>query len=256
MMKPLLFVMRSKTVRTVAATSVVFFAFFLSTALFSAVAADRDSVSAATVAEEKITVVLDAGHGGEDAGAIGENGVYEKDLNLAYARTLAAILRSAGVNVVETRTEDRLLYTDEQNIKGYRKVYDLRNRLEISESYENAVFVSIHMNNFTDARYSGLQIYYSKNRSDSYGLAQALQDGVRASVDPENDRAVKAAGDNIYLLDRAENTAILIECGFLSNSEECEKLCSEDYRKQLCFVLACGMINYIEEIENLCEEEG
>ena len=246
MVKRICFFSDSHTVRTVSLATALFFAFFVCTSLFAAVSASS-YVAVETFSFSDTTVILDAGHGGEDGGAVGENGVFEKDLNLEMSKTMAAILRSMGARVIETRTEDRLLYTEEENIKGYRKVYDLKNRLAVAEENREAIFVSIHMNRFTDPKYSGLQIYYSKNHSESRVLANGLQKSVREHLAPENKRETKAAGESIYLLDRAENIALLIECGFLSNPEECEKLCTEDYRKQLSFVLVCGIINYIEE---------
>ena len=98
--------------------------------------------------ESKIAIVLDAGHGGEDCGAIGVNGVYEKDLNLAIAIKLGDYLKTAGFKVIYTRTEDKLLYTEDENIKGFRKIHDLKNRVNIANRYENALFVSIHMNSY------------------------------------------------------------------------------------------------------------
>ncbi len=203
----------------------------------------------ADAAVRDITFVLDAGHGGEDAGAVGINGALEKELNLSITKILSAYLRSAGFSVIETRTEDKLLYKEEENIRGYRKIYDLKNRLEMAKSYPDAVFVSIHMNTFPEERYAGLQIYYSQNTSGSRTLALHLQNEVASRMQPENHRAIKPASDNIYLLSRAEGTAILIECGFLSNRAECEKLSSEDYRKELSFVLFCGMMNDRNRVE-------
>ena len=195
--------------------------------------------------EAPITVVLDAGHGGEDSGAVGVNGVLEKDLNLRITLMLGEMLESAGVSVVYTRTEDRLLYTEAQNIKGKRKIYDLYNRLCMAREQPNAILVSIHMNKFTEEKYSGLQVYYAPADPSSRLLAEALRTRVKEDLQPNNRRAVKAADDNIYLLHRADFPAVLVECGFLSNYEECEKLCKEDYERQLSFSLFCGMMEYI-----------
>lgn len=192
--------------------------------------------------EEPFTVILDAGHGGEDSGAVGVNGVYEKNLNFQMVEVLSAFLRAGGVAVVETRTEDRLLYTEEQNIRGMRKMYDLKNRLAIAEKYPSALFVSIHMNNFSMSQYQGLQVWYSKNHPQSRAFAESVQSCVRQGLQKENDRVIKAADSSLYLLDRSENPAILIECGFLSSSEECEKLCDRDYQKRLSFFIFCAMM--------------
>lgn len=197
------------------------------------------------------TVVLDAGHGGEDGGAVGVGGVTEKELNLQIVKMLGKMLEEAGVTVVYTRTDDRLLYTEEQNVRGKRKMYDLRNRLAIAANAHDAVLVSIHMNKFSDSRQKGLQVYYATADGRSRRLAESLRSTVREKLQPENRRPLKAAGENIYLLARAEFPAVLVECGFLSNEEECVKLCQENYQRELSEALFCGIMEYI----NTCHGE-
>ena len=194
---------------------------------------------------DKKTVIIDAGHGGEDCGAIGKNGSYEKDLNLQVAYTLGEMLTEKGYAVIYTRTEDKLLYTDEENIKGIRKISDLKNRCKIAKEYPDSVFISIHMNSFTDPKYSGLHVYYSQNNDSSKELASMVQSNVIRTLQKDNNRTIKP-GKSIYVLENIENTAILIECGFLSNPEECEKLSQKEYQKELCFSIMCAMIEYIE----------
>lgn len=191
----------------------------------------------------KKIVIIDAGHGGEDCGAIGVNGSYEKDLNLQVSFKLGEYLENAGYTVVYTRTEDKLLYTAEQNIKGFRKIYDLKNRLKIAEQYPEALFISIHMNSFGEDKYSGLQVYYSVNNTESEEIAGSVQSEVKNRIQPENNRMAKK-GKDIYLLENASNNAILIECGFLTNEEECKKLCEKEYQKELSFAIMCGIISY------------
>ncbi len=202
-------------------------------------------VSALSEMTEKKTVVIDAGHGGEDCGAIGANGVYEKDLNLSIAALLGEMLSERGFAVVYTRTEDKLLYTDEENIRGLRKISDLKNRCKIGAEYDDSIFISVHMNSFGDSKYTGLHTYYSTNNDSSYRLANAIQANVKKELQPDNSRVPKT-GDGLYLLEHLENTAVLIECGFLSNPDECERLCEKEYQKQLCFAIICGIIEYIE----------
>ncbi len=217
--------------------------FFLAAALMHA--AIPSAAPAVSEEVQPITVVLDAGHGGEDGGAVGVNGVLEKDLNLCITMMLGEMLENAGVPVVYTRTEDRLLYTEAQNIKGKRKIYDLYNRLSIARETPNAILVSIHMNKFTEEKYKGLQVYYAPADPKGRILAEKLRTRVKEDLQPDNRRAVKAADDSIYLLHRADFPAVLVECGFLSNYEECKKLCEEDYERQLSFSLFCGMMEYI-----------
>ena len=202
--------------------------------------------AAVAQASEKRTIIIDAGHGGEDCGAIGVNGTYEKDLNLSIAKELGILLSKNGFAVVYTRTEDALLYTEKENIYGIRKISDLKNRCKIGAETPDAVFVSVHMNSFSQSKYSGTHVYYSKNNEASYPLAVSIQEKIKAELQPENERVVKP-GDGIYLLENLENPAILIECGFLTNPEECEKLSEKEYQKQLSFSIFCGIIEYIEK---------
>ena len=192
----------------------------------------------------EMTIILDAGHGGEDAGATGVNGALEKDLNLSMSKILGEMLIDKGFAVIYTRSEDKMLYAEFENIKGLRKISDLKNRCKVAKNYPNALFVSIHMNTFGDSQYSGLQVYYSENNQDSQALAEAIQSNVRKEVQPSNNRKIKP-GKSIYVLENVENTAVLIECGFLSNMEEAEKLSEKEYQKLLSFSIICGIIEYI-----------
>ncbi|MBQ7383423.1 MAG: N-acetylmuramoyl-L-alanine amidase [Clostridia bacterium] len=193
------------------------------------------------------TVIIDAGHGGEDGGAIGKNGIYEKELNLAIAQDLAAMLRSSGIDVVMTRETDILLYDRNTDYRGRKKMLDLAARVKIAESYENCIFVSIHMNSFPQEKYSGLQVYYSANTPEARSLAESIQSSVQKHLQKDNNRKIKQASSNIFLLDRIKHPAVLVECGFLSNSEECALLSSEEYRQKLTLSIFCGITEYISE---------
>jgi N-acetylmuramoyl-L-alanine amidase len=221
-------------------------------ALFIAIALITNAIASAAnlcvdayveASSNKRTVIIDAGHGGEDCGAIGVNGVYEKDLNLNISFKLGEYLSEAGYDVIYTRNDDKLLYTEAENIKGMRKIYDLKNRIAIANEIENGLFISIHMNSYGSASASGLQVYYSQETEGSRKLASEIQKQVKESVQPENKRAIKS-GENMYLLENSTNDAVLIECGFLSNPAECEKLLEKEYQKELCFAILCGIINY------------
>jgi len=192
---------------------------------------------------EKSTVIIDAGHGGEDCGAIGVSGIYEKDLNLKIEAELGNILSENGFAVVHTRTKDALLYTEEENIYGMRKISDLKNRCKIGAEYPNAIYISIHMNSYKSANCTGLQVYYSQNNNSSMALATCIQQNVKSKLQPDNNRQIKV-GKGIYLLENLSNPAILVECGFLTNPEECEKLSKKEYQKQLSFAIFCGIIDY------------
>ena len=218
-----------------------FFVLFLCcTLLFSSLFRTVDShlfLSQTNVRESTSPVVLlDAGHGGEDGGATGSNGVLEKELNLSLTRTLADLLRAAGYTVIETRTDDRLLY-DEGTQKGHKKQGDLVNRLKFTQSYPDSIFISIHMNTFPTPDCKGTQIWYSQNNEESKEWANTVQNTVKQVLQPNNNRKIKAATSSIYLLRHAQTPAILIECGFLSTPTECERLCDETYQKALAVTL-------------------
>jgi len=204
------------------------------------------AVYASNEPSAKQIIVIDAGHGGEDPGAIGVNGCYEKDLNLSIATELGEQLKEKGFNVVYTRTEDKMMYSPEENIKGFRKLSDLKNRVAIANGIENVLLISIHQNSYGDGKYSGLQVYYKDGDKKSEALAESVQAAVKNQLQPNNTRSIKR-GEGIYLLEKSSGSGILIECGFLTNAEECEKLSKKEYQKQLSFSIVCGIIEYIEK---------
>ena len=182
-------------------------------------------------------VVIDAGHGGEDGGTSSAAGLVEKEVNLSVAFALRDMMEAAGIPVVMTRTEDKLLYDRNVNFQGRKKVLDLAARRLIAEQTAathrgDSLFISIHMNAFPQPQYSGMQVWYGTGDPRSAEIAEAIQ---RASTTlmPENTRRIKEAGSNIYLLDRIKSPAVLIECGFLSNPAEAARLAEESYRYAL-----------------------
>lgn len=208
---------------------------------------DAGTATPVAASQSLPVIIIDAGHGGEDCGTVSADGTLEKDLNLAVSLRLASLFRAAGYPVVMTRTEDRLLYTEEQNIKGQRKQYDLKNRLLISEKYGNGVLVSIHMNSFPTQKYSGTQIWYADDAA-SRKLAQSIQSEIARTLQPDNHRTIMRSTQDLYLLSRSTHPALLIECGFLSNEAECARLRSEEYQKRLSFVIFYAMIKELNTV--------
>ena len=196
--------------------------------------------------KEKKTVVVDAGHGGLDGGAVADDGTLEKDLNLALAKSVYLVLRSLGADAVMTRTED-VMYAEPSST--HKKLDDLTHRIETVKGADDPVFVSIHMNKFPVQKYSGLQVYYSKNNEESKSLADAIQSAAATYIRPQNTRQTKAAGDEIYLLSNLDCPAVLVECGFLSNPNELELLKNEEYRNKLAAVIAVTVMEYINQQE-------
>ena len=195
-------------------------------------------------------ILLDAGHGGEDGGAVGVGGVVEKDLNLAITLKLDSFLRAMGYQTILTRDSDADLHDLAASTLRDRKTSDIHNRYAMMEALrEKDLFVSIHMNKFPGSGAHGTQVFYSKNTPQSAVLAESIQRSVVRLVQPENTRQIKPSGDSIYLLYYAKKTAVLVECGFISNATEAEKLQDEAYQRQIAFAIACGVLEY-------CKGEG
>ncbi len=207
---------------------------------------ESDTAALPTVAKNDLpTVVIDAGHGGEDGGACIYGDIPEKELNLSISKTLCDMLTFCGIDTVMTRTDDRLLYDINSDYQGHKKSQDLANRLKIAQKTPNGLLISIHMNAFPESKYSGLQVYYSPSgKSDA--LALLVQNKSKEQLLPNNNRKIKKADKNIYLLDRFEGTGILVECGFMSNPEEYKKLSTYSYRQELSGVLLSALLEYIE----------
>ncbi len=192
--------------------------------------------------KEDLIVIIDPGHGGEDPGAVANN-LIEKDLNLEVAGYLNEFLKVSGYASVMTRTEDILLYNQGEEDK--KKYYDVRNREAIAESYDNSVFVSIHMNKFAQEDCKGLQVFYSSNNENSIKLAEAIQNSI-ALLQPDNDRKIKIGNDAIYLMENLEIPAVLVECGFLSNETEASLLKDKNYKLAIAISLYCSISEYAE----------
>ncbi len=195
----------------------------------------RPAPSTPTSAAEHPVIILDAGHGGRDGGAAAKDGTPEKDLNLDLTNRLAAYFRAAGYTVLLTREGDYSLGDNAPT--GKKKQTDLASRLALMGTRENAVFISIHMNTYPSEGCKGTQVWYAADFPQAKALASSVQETVRQALQPQNDRKIKAATSAIYLLHRATCPAILIECGFLTNSAESALLCTPDYRAALALVI-------------------
>ena len=190
-------------------------------------------------------LLLDAGHGGEDGGAVGVDGTCEKEINLRIAQKLEIYLRALGYRTEMTRREDRAIYDGSARTLREKKVSDIHNRFAMMEALgPNALFVSVHLNKFSGEKHHGTQVFYSPNDPQSRVLADAIQKRAVAQLQPENTRQVKPSGTSIYLLWNAQIPAVLVECGFLSNYAETQKLKQDSYQSQMAFAIACGVLDY------------
>ena len=225
--------------------SVGFYLFVCAAVIMGAMLLSRAGSAVAVLSSEVSSapiVVIDAGHGGEDGGAISVTGVRESTLNLEISQRLNDLLHFLGIQTKMIRTEDVSVYTEGETI-AQKKVSDIHNRVAMVEQTPNAVLVSIHQNQFSESQYRGAQVFYA---SGSQELAELLQRELAAQVDPKNHREFKQA-KGIYLLEHISCPAVLIECGFLSNPAEEALLRDEAYQKKLASVIACTLASHLEE---------
>lgn len=216
--------------------------------LFSAVILSRreavimaGSSGALTVNEN--CIVIDAGHGGDDPGKIGINGTLEKDINLKIAHKLKILLESQGYEVIMTReTGDGLYQPGTKNMK----VEDMHNRCEIITEAMPVFTVSIHQNSYPEEYVKGAQVFYYGQSKDGEALAKKIQGSLIAYLDPENHRTEKA-NESYYLLKKTPTPTVIVECGFLSNSEEAELLNTEDYQDKVAWAVMMGVMQYLNE---------
>ncbi len=210
------------------------------------VSLEDDGEAVVTISEQKPVVVIDAGHGGEDGGA-SDNGVLEKDVNLAIALKLRDMLKLSGYDVKMIREEDISVYDSSASTVREKKVSDMKNRVEMINSNSDNILISIHQNKFEQSKYSGAQMFYSENNPKSEKLAECIRRSVTSLLQPENSRELKADNGSVYILKKAEVPAVIVECGFLSNEEEAKKLNSENYQSEMAFAICCGFLDYMSK---------
>ncbi len=194
------------------------------------------------------TIVIDAGHGGEDGGATSCAGILESNINLEIALRLNDLMHLLGYDTVMVRTTDTAIHTKGNTIAA-RKASDLKARVRLTNETENGLLISIHQNYFTDERYSGAQVFYPPT-AGSEELGKILQRDVVAALNPGSNRKAKRA-TGIYLMEHIACTGVLIECGFLSNRVEEAKLRSPDYQKKLCCVIASSVSAFLQSASNI-----
>lgn len=203
-------------------------------------------VTASTNADDsKPIIILDAGHGGVDGGCSAYNGALEKNINLSIELSLKAILETLGYSVEVTRTTDTSIFDPGIVGIGKQKKSDMNNRLALFNKYENAIAVSIHQNQFTDPQFNGAQMFYAQTNPLSQTLAQTLQNTFKSKLQKNNNREIKNAGKDLYLLYYSKCPSVMVECGFLSNKQEADLLLSKGYQKQVALTIFCGINEFI-----------
>lgn len=204
----------------------------------------------ASVRGAEETLVIDAGHGGEDGGAVSLSGVPESGINLSIALKLDQLLGLYGTPATLLRSEDISLHDKSADTLRKKKVSDLHNRAAAVEAAENATLISIHQNIYTGAKYHGAQVFYS-NEELSLPFARQTQELLRLALDPENGRVPAKIPDTVYLMNHITCRAILVECGFLSNPAEEQLLLTGEYQTKIATALAASWLQCLTNEEDL-----
>ncbi len=179
--------------------------------------------------------VIDPGHGGEDGGAVSPGGDVESEINLDISMKMKYLFCLFGISPVMIRETDISIHNPKANSLRETKVSDLKNRVSLINSVEEAFLISIHQNTFTDSRYSGAHIFY--NGEQSRDFAVLLQKRIRDHIDPSNTREAKKVPKGVYLMEHVKCPAILAECGFMTNLRELELLRNPSYRVKLALLI-------------------
>jgi N-acetylmuramoyl-L-alanine amidase len=189
-------------------------------------------------------IVVDAGHGGWDPGKVASDGIREKELNLKIAELVSGYLRQAGAEVYSTRAEDEAL--------SQNKRQDLKLRADMADVSGAELFVSIHQNSFPKSSVKGAQVFYHKKSEEGKRLATFIQKRLKAVVDVDNSRVPKA-NTSYYLLKEVKVPSVIVECGFLSNADEHDKLSDSDYQNKIAWAIYMGITDYFTEEEGKSE---
>lgn len=196
-------------------------------------------IKASTMPKPVHTIVIDAGHGGKDGGAVGkQTGVTESYLNLQYSLALKRICEQYGYKVVMTRSDMNGLYSP---FATNKKRSEMEKRKSVIESAKPDLVVSIHMNSFPSSEARGAQVYFAEGAEAGEQLAQNVQTVLHKTID--HSKALAKVGD-FFVLNCHSNPGILVECGFLSNPEEENLLQDEEYMNKFCYNLFCGILLY------------
>ena len=189
------------------------------------------------------TIIIDAGHGGEDGGAVSNDGVSEAEINLKIALKLQQLLEQSGSNVVLTRSDNNAIYDVDKKTLREKKNSDIRNRVKIGNGSSADIFVSIHLNKIPENQYYGWQTFFKDGNEDGKRLATCIQNNLNETMQKENKRTPLKI-NNVYIIKHVEIPTTIVECGFLSNLEEEKKLLEDSYQDRLAWGIYNGIIDY------------
>ncbi len=210
----------------------------------------KEQVAAVVEASAEIVsehvIVIDAGHGNPDGGAESKFGVAEQEINLEIALKLQELLEQSGYVVILTRSDENGIYDIEADTIKEKKVSDMKNRVNIGNTSEAEIFISIHLNKIEQEQYSGYQTFYQKNNELSKELALFIQDNLNFAIQRDNKREILPLTGK-YIMDNMKIPTVTVECGFLSNLEESALLENDDYQMRLAWGIYLGIMDYFYE---------
>ena len=222
--------------------------FCFSTLLFTNLNNVENTILTSTVPVSNRIIVLDAGHGKPDEGAEGNNGTTEEKANLSITLKLQKLLEESGATVILTRSDENGIYDQNSITIREMKVSDIKNRVKIGNDSSADILVSIHLNKGDNSSYNGFQTFYKKDDEQGKRLASDIQASLKDTIKTENKREAHEIS-GIYLVDNVEIPSTIVECGFLSNPQEEEKLLTDEYQNQLAWGIYIGIINYFNEVQ-------
>ena len=222
--------------------------FCFSTLLLTNMNKVENTVLTSTVPVSSRIIVLDAGHGKPDEGAEGNNGTTEEKANLSITLKLQKLLEESGATVILTRSDENGIYDQNSTTIREMKVSDIKNRVKIGNNSSADILVSIHLNKGDNSSYNGFQTFYKKDDEQGKRLASDIQASLKDTIKTENKREAHEIS-GIYLVDNVEIPITIVECGFLSNPQEEEKLLTDEYQNQLAWGIFIGIMNYFNEVQ-------
>lgn len=208
---------------------------------------NMDTQASTTGTNMQKTVIIDAGHGGEDPGKVSSySDLKEKELNLIIAFKLKQLLESEDYKVIMTREEDKLVYSEGTTNIYNKRLQDLTRRKEIMDNSGAHIVVSIHINGYPETKYYGAQTFYPPNSPESLKLATSIQNSMKDMLDNENKRQPQEKKDSIVILTDLKTPTSIVECGFLSNAAEEKKLGTDEYQSKIAAAIKAGIGNYFK----------
>ena len=224
-------------------------AVFVALTTYTVVKSGCESIVVSALPFNGKIIVIDAGHGIPDGGAVGISGTIEQSLNLDIALKLQHMLEQSGAYVILTRADENAVAEDlSAKIRDIKRS-DLKYRRDMRDNSGCDAFISIHMNKFEQEKYSGAQVFYSASPESSKILGDCIQQKLISVADPQNTRVAKVADSGIFILKNSNVPSAIVECGFLSNIEEEQKLGTEQYREQLAYAIYHGITDYFDAIK-------